>query len=162
MISTMKNLVLDKQTNMITIIQALEISSIVLVGILTGASFYSTMVEIPIRATTSEEEQLKNWRLVFPKASKLLIIIGNIAMILVLITWYLTGNMGWLMGAIPLFILIPFTIIFIAKTNAKLTSLSDSIGVSSTIRAWGKLHNVRTILAVISFIICVATVVITR
>ena len=145
---------------MITIIQALEISSIVLIGILTGASFYSSMVEIPIRATTSEEEQLKNWRLVFPKASKLLIIIGNIAMVLVLITWYLTGNTGWLMGAIPLIILIPFTVIFIFKTNAKLTSLTNSTGVSTLIRSWGKLHNIRTILAIISFIICAVSVVI--
>ena len=145
---------------MITIIQILEVSSIVSVGILAGSSFYSSMVEIPIRSTTSEEEQLKNWRLVFPKASKLLIIIGNIAMVLVLITWYLTGNMGWIMGAIPLFILIPFTVIFIAKTNAKLKSISDSTGVYSTIRDWGKLHNVRTILAIISFIICTVSVVI--
>lgn len=155
----MKNLVLDKQTNMITIIQALEISSIVLVGILTGASLYSSMVEIPIRAKTSEEEQLKNWRLVFPKASKLLIIIGNIAMVLVLITWYLTGNMGWLMGAIPLIILIPFTVIFIFKTNAELTSLTDLTEVSTLIKNWGKLHNVRTILSIISFIICAISVV---
>ena len=157
----MRNLVLGKIITMITIIQALEISSIVSVGILTGSSFYSSMVEIPIRSTTSEEEQLKNWRLVFPKASKLLILIGNIAMVLVLITWYLTSNMGWLMGAIPLIILIPFTVIFIFKTNAKLTSLTDSTGVSALIRSWGKLHNVRTILAIISFIICAATVVIT-
>jgi len=145
---------------MITIIQVLEILSIVLVGILTGSSFYSSMVEIPIRATTSEEEQLKNWRLVFPKASKLLIIIGNIAMVLVLITWYLTENIGWLMGVIPLIILIPFTVFFIFKTNAKLTSLTDSTGVSSLIRSWGKLHNVRTILAIISFVTCVVSFVI--
>jgi len=144
---------------MITIIQVLEISSIVSVGIVTGSTFYSSMVEIPIRTKTSEEEQLKNWRLVFPKASKLLKLFGNITMILILATWYLTGNAGWLIGAIPLFILIPFTAIFIAKTNDKIISLSDSTGVSSTIRGWDKLHHIRTILTIISFIICVVSLV---
>ena len=83
-------------------------------------------------------------------------------MLLILITWYLTGNRGCIFRTIPLFILVPFTAIFIAKTNAKIISLSDAKGVSKTIRGWNKLHHVRTILAVISFLICAVTIVFSR
>jgi len=137
----------------------LEIISILSVGIVAGSTFYSSMVEIPVRAKTNEDEQLKNWRLVFPKASGLLKTFGNITMISILATWYFTGNITWLFGAIPLFILIPFTAIFIAKTNAKIASLTNSVGVSILIKNWGKLHHVRTALAILSFIICVFAVV---
>ena len=58
---------LDKILNMITLTQISEIASIVSVGIVAGSTFYSSMAEIPIRTKTSEEEQLKNWHLVFPK-----------------------------------------------------------------------------------------------
>ncbi len=144
---------------MLTIIQVLEIVSLVSVGIVTGSTFYSSMVEIPVRTKTSEIQQMENWRLVFPKASSLLKTMGNITMVLILLTWYLTKNTGWLIGAIPLFLLIPFTAIFIARTNRKIIAKKDMKGVSKIIRSWDKLHHVRTVLAIISFLICTVTLV---
>ena len=38
-------------------------------------------------------------------------------------------------------------------------ALSDSSGTSEAISAWGELHHVRTVLAIISFAICVVSVV---
>ena len=144
----------------LNLIIVLKFVSLVSVGIVAGATVYSSFVEIPIRTKTSEEEQLKNWKLVFPRASNLLKKYGIVTMFSILTTWYLTANYYWFLGVIPLFILIPFTKIFIVKVNNKIMSLPDSKGVAEIIENWDKLHFVRTALAIISFILCVLAVII--
>ncbi len=135
-----------------------EILVTLTVGLMAGATSYSSLVEIPIRATTDEASQLKNWRLVFPKASGLLRTIGMITVPLLVLTWYLTGNIYWIYAAIPLFLLIPFTAIAIAKTNTKLLNLKNADGAMNLISSWGKLHHIRTIMAICSFIGCLLAI----
>ena len=128
--------------------------SIVLVGLVAGATFYSSVVEIPVRQKTAEEDQLKNWILVFAKASSILKTMGIITMLSILITGYLTENWYWYVGAVPLFLLMPFTAIFIAKVNDEIMALTSSVGVSKLIKKWDRLHHIRTILSLIAFGIC--------
>ena len=141
---------------MITLI--LEFLSVLIVGLMAGSTFYSSFVEIPIRATTDEESQLMNWRLVFPKASGLLKSIGMITVPILILTWYLTSNIYWIFAAIPLFLLLPFTAIAIAKTNTKLLELKNSKGAKELIYGWDKLHHIRTIMAICSFAGCILAI----
>lgn len=128
--------------------------SIVLVGLVAGATFYSSVVEIPVRQKTAEEDQLKNWILVFSKASSIFKTMGIITMFSILLTGYLTENWFWYVAAVPLFLLMPFTAIFIAKVNTEIMALKSSVGVHHLIKKWDRLHHIRTILSLIAFSIC--------
>ncbi|MCK8521808.1 DUF1772 domain-containing protein [Aquimarina sp. D1M17] len=140
---------------MIGIQTILKIIVLIGTGLVAGSTFYISLVEIKVRTQTNEEEHLKNWQMVFPKASRILKTFGIITVIFILLAWYFTQDILWIISAIPLFLLVPFTAIFISKTNAELANLKDVRGTIPKIHKWDKLHHVRTVLTILSFVIAV-------
>ena len=132
-----------------------QIIVLIATGLIAGSTFYISLVEIYVRSLTSEKEQLKNWKMVFPKASGILKTFGVITGVFILLTGYFTNNLLWYISAIPLFILVPFTAIYIHKMNNELAVLEDYHDVIPKIQKWDKLHHIRTVLAISAFIICV-------
>ena len=130
--------------------------ALVSLGLIAGATFYSSLVEIPVRQKTKPGDQVHNWHLVFPAASGLLKTFGILTLPLVVAAGYSSGNWLWYVSAVLMFALIPFTAVLIAATNDKLLAITvdkaDDTS-ASLVRTWDKLHHVRTVLAGSAFVV---------
>lgn len=70
--------------------------------------------------------------------------------------WLKGGSIWWLVGGVTLVAVVPFTLLFILPTNHKLLEPSlgnDSELASRLLVRWGRLHAIRSILGLISFLI---------
>ena len=134
----------------------LKSASILGLGLLSGATFYSSVVEIPVRQQmTDASQQLLNWQFVFPKASGLLKPFGIALAPIILLTGYWSGQWIWYLAVGGLMLIVPFTSIWISKTNDELmgmTTLSPSEDIVVGIQSWDSRHNVRTVLCLSAFV----------
>ncbi|MEO9967771.1 MAG: DUF1772 domain-containing protein [Reichenbachiella sp.] len=131
----------------------LKVTCTLLAGFLCGSTLYSSLVEIPVRQQLSEEEQMKNWKLVFEKAHKLSKTSGLITCVLTLVVWYITSNVLWLACSLILFLILPYTVLLLAKTNEVLLHSKSTIGLSKYIKQWDRLHHGRTAICFVGFLI---------
>jgi hypothetical protein len=64
--------------------------------------------------------------------------------------WLMTGNAGWLIAAVLIGLVIPFTLLVIMPTNKALLLRGrdlDSTETRALLVRWGRLHAVRTVLS---------------
>jgi hypothetical protein len=85
----------------------------------------------------------------YKRASKMQVTLALTATISALASWLLSSELLWLIGAVLIFAVIPFTLIAIMPTNKKLlaTNLDGKAQITKELlERWGKLHGVRSIL----------------
>ena len=73
--------------------------------------------------------------------------------------WLTSGKSAWLLGAILIVTVIPFTLLAILPTNKKLLDPSldrNSDSARQLLIRWGRLHAVRTVLSLVAFVIFLA------
>ena len=73
--------------------------------------------------------------------------------------WFMGARLAWLLGASLIFLVVPFTLIAIRPTNKGLLDSAldrTSEEASRLLQQWGKLHAVRSILALAASAIFVA------
>jgi len=90
------------------------------------------------------------------------IILALVATIAGISAWFLGAPRLWFVGAVLIFAVIPFTLIVIMPTNEKL--LDPELDRASQLthqllRDWGKLHAVRSILALGASVIFLSSVI---
>jgi hypothetical protein len=76
--------------------------------------------------------------------------------------WFRSAGWGWLVGAVLLLLLFPFTLLLVLPINKKLLDPSiekDSTLASKLLVRWGRLHAVRSLLGLISFLIFLSLLV---
>jgi uncharacterized membrane protein len=70
-----------------------------------------------------------------------------------MMSWFMTGEMWWLIGALLIFAVIPFTLIVIMPTNNILLDPwidKTSPTTRALLEKWGRLHGVRSLLSLIA------------
>jgi hypothetical protein len=76
--------------------------------------------------------------------------------------WFMGGPRWWLLGAVLIFAVIPYTLVVVAPTNRRLLD-SELDRTSDTTRRllenWGKLHAVRSLLGLLASLTFVCLVV---
>jgi uncharacterized membrane protein len=73
--------------------------------------------------------------------------------------WWLGGDITWLIGAVLIGLVVPFTFIGIMPTNKRLLAPGRDLTSSETrelLDTWGKLHAVRTVLSLAASVIYIA------
>ena len=75
--------------------------------------------------------------------------------------WFLGGGVAWLIGALLIFAVVPFTLLVIRPTNQKLLDpgIDRSSDAVHRLLHWGRLHAVRSFLALASSIAFLASLV---
>src|SRR5712671_510713 len=122
-------------------------------GIFAGAAVYVTFVEHPARVSCGPALALAEFRPSYTRASimqALLAIVGTGAGIG---RWAVGGGSGWLVCALLLGAVVPFTLLVILPTNHQLfdDSLDEAL-VQTLLERWGRLHAVRSALGVAAFV----------
>jgi uncharacterized membrane protein len=141
----------------------LPIIALISAAYFTGAAGYISLVEHPARLRLENGPLLAQWQPSYNRALPIqsgLAIIGGVCG---LASWY--SSRDWLLvaGSLALLANWPFTLIAIMPTNKRLQAIPpDQAGPESRtmLLAWGKLHNIRSVLGLVSSLLfawCLAT-----
>jgi hypothetical protein len=125
-------------------------------GLFCGAAIYINLVEHPARMSCGTVLAVTEFAPSYKRATVMQVLLAVISFLSSLIAWFIHSNINWLIGSILIIIVIPFTLIFILPVNKKLldSSLDKNSGYAKQLlNRWGRLHAVRSLLSLISFIL---------
>jgi uncharacterized membrane protein len=124
-------------------------------GLFAGAAIYINLVEHPARMQCGIDLAIKEFAPSYHRATIMQASLAGIGFLAAVVVWVTKGSFWWLAGGIILVAVIPFTLIVILPTNKKLLdrSLNNSEVASALLARWARLHAVRTLLSVGSFLI---------
>lgn len=118
-----------------------------------GAALYINWVEHPARMGCSTELAATVWAPSYRRATMMqapLALIGGLAGAL---AGWLSDSRAWLIAALLIFTVVPFTLLVIKKTNDRLLTPGRDLASAETralLVQWGRLHAVRTVLSLLA------------
>jgi hypothetical protein len=118
-------------------------------ALFTGAALYINVAEQPARLGLDDKALLAQWKPSYARGFTMQASLAVIGFVLGVLSWWITGNAMWLVGALVLVANWPYTLLVIMPTNHVLNAIApQDAGPKSRalIQKWGKLHAVRTAL----------------
>jgi hypothetical protein len=125
-------------------------------GLFAGASIYINLVEHPARMQCGIPLALEEFAPSYKRAAVMQVSLAAIGSLSALIVWLNVPDIMWLIGGGLLLAVIPFTLIVILPTNKKLLDpamKSEPELARKLLTLWGRLHAVRSILSLTSWLI---------
>ena len=125
-------------------------------GLFAGAALYISLVEHPARMSASTEIAATVWAPSYRRATLMQAPLAVISFLAGISAWLIWGDIWWLVGAIIIFSVVPFTLLIINPTNKKLLTPGRDLASPETrllLERWGKLHAVRSALSAIALVI---------
>jgi hypothetical protein len=138
---------------MLTVLQFIAILSCTLFA---GAAIYITLVEHPARMGCDTRTAATVWAPSYKRGTLMQAPLAILSCVAGAGVWILGGGEMWLVPAVLIGSVVPFTFIAIMPTNQALLSPGRDLASSGTralLESWGRLHAVRSLLS------CVASVV---
>lgn len=127
-----------------------------------GASIYINFVEHPARMGCDTKTAVTVWAPSYKRATVMQASLAIIGFLSGLAVWLLGADVMWLVGAVFIGLVVPFTFIAIMPTNHQLLAPDRDLASSETralLEKWGKLHAVRSVLSFIASIVYIALLV---
>jgi len=121
----------------------------------TGAAIYVIAVEQPARLKLDDKPLLKEWKPAYKRGTAMQAPLALIGSLCGLVAWFLSDEMGFLLGAILLVANWPWTLLVMIPTNNRLMSIEPvdpNPEARALIRKWLSLHTVRTVLGALATI----------
>lgn len=119
----------------------------------TGAAIYINVAEHPARMACGTELAATVFRPSYQRAAPMQVLLALVAMAAGLLSWWMGGRVLWLIGALVMFSVIPFTLIVIMPTNRQLLDPGLDRSSESTrrlLQTWGMLHAIRSALSLVA------------
>jgi len=132
-----------------------EILSTLSAGLFAGAALYINLVEHPARMECGTRLAVTEFAPSYRRATVMQATLAATGFLSAGASWSRGASLCWLIGGITLLIVIPFTLVVILPTNKQLlnSSLDENSELASRLLGrWGRLHAVRSILGLISFL----------
>lgn len=133
-----------------------ELIAVFCAGIFAGAATYVSLVEHPARMQTGPLLAVTEFGPSYKRGAMMQGLLAAIGFVSSLVAWLMGSGTGWLAGGICLGAVIPFTLLVIFPTNRKLLDPSldkNSPQAQSLLIQWGRLHAVRSVLSLVSFLL---------
>lgn len=118
-----------------------------------GAALYINVAEHPARMTLDAKLALLQWAPSYRRATLLQAPLALLSFCCGTAVWILGGDIGWLVAALLIGAVVPFTFIVVMPTNRRLIGPirnTDSSETRRLLEKWNKLHAVRTALSIAS------------
>lgn len=132
--------------------------ALVTAALFTGAAFYINAVEQPARMLLAPAALLTQWQPAYKRGTAMQAPLAVIGFALGIVSWWLSGDVLWIIGGVLMLANWPFTFLVIMPTNNQLMATRPAAASAESdalIRRWGSLHAVRTALggsAVLAFL----------
>ncbi len=128
-------------------------------GLFAGAAIYINLVEHPARMECGAGLAVKEFAPSYRRAAILQGALAAIGFLSAAAAWLTGSSFWWLIGGVVLVAVIPFTLVVVFPTNRQL--LDPSLDKNSELAwklllRWGRLHAVRSVLGLISFLIFIS------
>jgi uncharacterized membrane protein len=135
---------------------AFQFVAILTATLFSGAAIYINLVEHPARMECGTEFAARVFGPSYRRAAVMQAILAIVATIAGIGAWLMNARVGWLVGALLIFAVVPFTIIAIRPTNNRLLDPALDRGPEAArrlLQRWGRLHAVRSILALAASVV---------
>jgi hypothetical protein len=132
---------------------AVGLLSLIVAAIFFGAAFYVNVVEHPARLSLDDRAALVEWKPAYKRGTAMQAPLAILGFVLGVVAWWLTGQAGFLIGALAMIAPWPWTLLTIKPVNDELVATeADKAGPPSRalLVRWGSLHAVRTALGAIA------------
>jgi len=137
--------------------------ALVAAAIFTGAAFYVNFAEQPARLSLDDRSLLAQWKPAYTRGYSMQATLAIVGFLLGVLSWWLTGRLAFVAGAVLMLANWPWTMFGIMPTNKTLmaTELSDAgPHTRALLVEWNRLHAVRTALgglAVVAFLVALSS-----
>ena len=131
-------------------IDALKFLAVVTASLFAGAALYINVAEHPARMLMDTRSAALQWAPSYKRATWLQAPLAVASFFAGAAVWFAGGGVAWLVAAVLIGAVVPFTFVGIMPTNHRL--LAGSLDLNSQearelLVRWGHLHGVRTLLS---------------
>ena len=129
-----------------------------------GAALYINIAEHPARMTLDTQVAASQWAPSYKRATWLQAPLAGISFATAALAFLLGAGIAWLVGALLIGAVIPFTLVVIMPTNHKLLAPGRdraSAETRSLLESWARLHAVRTAMSLLAAALFVMSLVAT-
>ena len=133
-------------------LHAIEFFATLCGSLFSGAALYVTMVEHPARMGLETQIAVRQWALSYPRATRMQAPLALLSCLAGVVAWLIGAGIGWLVAAVLIGAVVPFTFVAIIPTNNRLLAPDLDLGPAETrtlLERWGTLHAVRTTLGLV-------------
>jgi hypothetical protein len=131
-------------------ILALKFLAVLSAALFAGAALYINVVEHPARMGLETRIAALQWAPSYKRATWLQAPLAILSFLAGTAVWLLGAGLGWLVAALLVVAVVPFTFAIIMPTNHRLLAPDRDVASAETrelLMAWGRLHAVRTLLS---------------
>ena len=134
-------------------IQALEMIAAFTAVLFAGAALYVIVAEHPARMALETKFAAMQWAPSYKRATLLQAPLALVSLLTGCAAWLLGANVWWLVAALVVGAVVPFTFLVVMPTNHKLLAPDrdlSSVETRELLQKWAKLHAVRTALSLVA------------
>ena len=127
-----------------------------------GAAIYINLVEHPARMGCDTKTAATVWAPSYKKATVMQAPLAVLSFLAGVGAWLLGGGFLWLIGALLIGLVVPFTFIAIMPTNNQLLTPGRDLSSAETrslLEKWGRLHAVRSVLSFLASIVYLVSLI---
>ena len=127
-----------------------------------GAAIYINLVEHPARMGCDTKTAATVWAPSYKKATVMQAPLAVLSFLAGVGAWLLGGGFLWLIGALLIGLVVPFTFIAVLPTNNQLLAPGRDLSSAETrslLEKWGRLHAVRSVLSLLASIVYLVSLI---
>jgi uncharacterized membrane protein len=124
-------------------------------GLFAGAAIYIDLAEQPARKQIDTSAALAEWRPSYKRAAVVQPLLAGVGFLSAVAAWLMGAGAWWLVGGVVLVAVIPYTLIVVFPTNNRLLDPAidkDPDLARRLLSRWGRLHTVRSVMSVATFL----------
>src|SRR4028118_457802 len=134
----------------------LEIMATLSAGLFAGAAIYIDLAEQPARRQIDTSAAWAEWRPSYKRAAVVQPLLAGVGFLSAVAAGLMGASVWWLVGGVLLVAVIPYTLVVVFPTNNKLLDPAiekDPDLVRRLLVRWGRLHTVRSIMSLATFLV---------
>jgi hypothetical protein len=138
------------------VLQAFEFLAALCAALFAGAALYINLAEHPARMGLDTRMAALHWAPSYKRATWMQAPLALLSFLSGVVAWSMGAGAGWLVAALLIGMVVPFTFIGIMPTNHKLLAPGRDLASAETrmlMERWGNLHAVRTTLSVLAAVL---------
>jgi Anthrone oxygenase len=144
---------------MIAVLQFLAVLCCMLFA---GAAIYINLVEHPARMGCDTKTAATVWAPSYKKATLMQASLAIVSFLTGVGAWLLGSGILWLVGAVLIGLVVPFTFIAVMPTNHQLLAPGRDLSSAETrslLERWGSLHAARSVLSFLASIVYLVSLI---
>jgi len=137
-------------------LQTLQLMATLTATLFAGAALYINVAEHPARMLLQTRMAALQWAPSYKRATLLQAPLAVVSFSCGTLAWLLGASDAWLVAALLIGAVVPFTLIVVMRTNRELLDPRrdlSSAGTRELLETWNKLHAVRTVLSIAASVV---------